>query len=122
MLIPWGKKQWICSQNVLLWKLDQKESELIQSSESFINCITKLIKIYFSPGLVKTDIYQSGNATIEQRDNHLAQTAKEITLRRTSEVEDNAKHIAFLASGDSSWITGTNLLDDGGMISSVMVG
>ena len=100
MLIAyWRKQQWICSQIVLLWKLDQKESELIQSSESFVNCIVKLINIYFSPGLVKTDMYQSTNGTIEQRDNHLAQTAKEITLRRTGCV-DIAKHIAFLPSDD----------------------
>ena len=45
-------------------------------------------------------MYQSTNGTIEQRDNHLVQTAKEITLRRTGFIEYIALHIAFLASDD----------------------
>ena len=42
--------------------------------------------------------------------------SEEITLRRIGEPEETAKHIAFLTSDDSSFITGTHLLDDGGVM------
>ena len=37
-------------------------------------------------------------------------------LRRAGERFEIAKHIAFLASDDSSFITETDLFDDGGML------
>ena len=44
---------------------------------------------------------------------------KGIPLGRNGEPFEIAKHIAFLASDDSSFITGTHLLDDGGYMWSV---
>ena len=41
------------------------------------------------------------------------------SLRRIGEAEEASNHIAFLASDDSSFITGTHLLDEGGMMWSV---
>ena len=73
----------------------------------------------FSPGPVKTDILEKVNMTNEMRDKMFEAMEKEITLRRVGEPEETAKHIAFLASDDSSFITGTHLLDDGGMMWSV---
>ena len=73
----------------------------------------------FSPGPVKTDIHEKANVTSEIRDKIYSAVAKEITLRRTGETDEIAKHIAFLSSDDSSFITGTHLLDDGGYMWSV---
>ena len=68
----------------------------------------------FSPGPVKTDIHEKANVTSEIRDKIYSAVAKEITLRRVGEPFEIAKHIAFLSSDDSSFITGTHLVDDGG--------
>ena len=73
----------------------------------------------FSPGPVKTDIHEKMNLPVEIRDKMLDKTSKEITLRRAGEAEEIAKHIAFLSSDDSSFITGTHLVDDGGMLWSI---
>ena len=67
-----------------------------------------------SPGPVKTDIHEKANLPVEIRDKIFDKILKEITLRRIGEPEETAKHIAFLSSDDSSFITGTHLLDDGG--------
>ena len=50
------------------------------------------------------------------RDKLFDKMSKEMTLRRIGEPEEIAKHIAFLSSDDSSFVTGTNLLDDGGVM------
>ena len=65
---------------------------------------------------MRTDIYEAVNVTAEIYDNALEQMAKDIPLRKVGESEEIAKHIAFLASDDSSFITATHLLDDGGAI------
>ena len=68
---------------------------------------------------MKTDFYQGSKISLEMRDKYYDAMAKEITLRKIGEPEETAKHIAFLASDDSSFITGTTLLDDGGAMWSV---
>ena len=70
----------------------------------------------FSPGPVKTDGYEKMNMTIEMRDKIIEEFTKNMALRRGGESEEIAKPIAFLSSDDSSFITATHLLDDGGMI------
>ena len=68
---------------------------------------------------MKTDIHEKMNLTLEMRDKIADRMSKEITLRRVGEAEEIAKHIAFLSSDDSSFITGTHLVDDGGYMWSV---
>ena len=65
---------------------------------------------------MKTDIFEKMNMTNEMRDKLFDKMSKEITLRRIGEPFETAKHIAFLASDDSSFITGTHLVDDGGVM------
>ena len=72
----------------------------------------------FSPGPVKTDFHET-NMTPELRQKYYDQIAQHITLRKAGESEEIAKHIAFLSSEDSSFITGTCLLADGGAVWSV---
>ncbi|QXC62172.1 SDR family oxidoreductase [Aquihabitans sp. G128] len=62
------------------------------------------------PGLVKTDmaraLWERGEEAI----------AAHVPLRRLGEVDDIAKAAAFLCSDAASWITGTTLVVDGGMV------
>lgn len=44
----------------------------------------------------------------------IEEMGKTMTLERLGQPEEIAKHITFLASDDSSFITGTCLIDDGG--------
>ena len=65
---------------------------------------------------MRTDGFEKMNMTNEMRDKFLEDLAKSMALRKPGEPEEIAKHIAFLSSDDSSFITGINLLDDGGVI------
>ena len=65
---------------------------------------------------MRTDGFEKMNMTNEMRDKLFENITKDMALRRAGEPEEIAKHIAFLSSDDSSFITGINLLDDGGVI------
>ncbi|MES2509744.1 MAG: SDR family oxidoreductase [Pseudomonadota bacterium] len=62
------------------------------------------------PGSVLTEGMQN-NVTPEK----IAVRAQRTPLRRLGEVEDIAKAAMFLATSDSSWVTGTSVLVDGGV-------
>lgn len=62
------------------------------------------------PGLVKTDMARA----LWERDE--AAVAEMVPLKRLGEPEDIARAALFLASDASSWITGTTLVVDGGML------
>ena len=62
------------------------------------------------PGLVKTDMAKA----LWERDE--AAIAQHVPLHRLGEPEDIADAALFLASDASSWITGTTLVVDGGML------
>jgi NAD(P)-dependent dehydrogenase (short-subunit alcohol dehydrogenase family) len=63
-----------------------------------------------APGLVKTDM---ARALWEE---HEASVAKMVPLQRLGEPTDIANAAVFLASDAASWITGTTLVVDGGML------
>jgi NAD(P)-dependent dehydrogenase (short-subunit alcohol dehydrogenase family) len=63
-----------------------------------------------APGLVKTDM---ARALWEQ---HEASIAKKMPLQRLGEPEDIANAALFLCSDAASWITGVNLIVDGGAL------
>ncbi|MFE1290011.1 SDR family NAD(P)-dependent oxidoreductase [Streptomyces sp. NPDC058751] len=63
-----------------------------------------------APGTVRTRAW-------EGRDEELASVAQQLyPLGRVGEPEDIAAAVAFLASRDASWITGTTLYVDGGLL------
>ncbi len=62
------------------------------------------------PGSVLTEGMQN-NVTPEK----IAVRAQRTPLRRLGEVQDIASAAMFLASSESSWITGTSILVDGGV-------
>ncbi|AVH54937.1 MULTISPECIES: SDR family NAD(P)-dependent oxidoreductase [Streptomyces] len=62
-----------------------------------------------APGTVRTTAWDG-------RDDALAAVAELYPLRRVGEPEDIAAAVAFLASPDAAWITGTTLSVDGGLL------
>jgi NAD(P)-dependent dehydrogenase (short-subunit alcohol dehydrogenase family) len=69
-----------------------------------------------SPGVIITPIYKVElGMTDEQLEQHKANTSAEAPLGRTGTPEEIAKAALFLASDDSSYITGIELFVDGGL-------
>ena len=62
------------------------------------------------PGLIKTEMSRKA------WERHEEQFARNLPKERLGEPEDIAKAAVFLASDDSSWITGESLVIDGGTI------
>lgn len=63
-----------------------------------------------APGFITTDMTEELSAELKE------EMAKQIPLGRMGEAEDIAKVVSFLASEDSSYMTGQTLHVDGGMI------
>lgn len=63
-----------------------------------------------NPGMIKTDIYNNGVISEEQ----LKEDETNYPLKRYGEPEEVAFAIIYLLSDASAWVTGTNLLIDGG--------
>lgn len=68
-----------------------------------------------SPGYIETPIFEK---VLEQDANFLKEKAKDIPLRRIGKPEDIGNAAVFLASDEASYITGTDLLVDGGYAAS----
>ena len=93
---------------------------LYSASKGAINGIAKALAIELAskkirvncvnPGMIDTDIYHDGSITHEQ----LEEDAKRYPLGRYGEPEEVAHAVIYLLSDASSWVTGSNLLIDGG--------
>jgi NAD(P)-dependent dehydrogenase (short-subunit alcohol dehydrogenase family) len=67
-----------------------------------VNCV--------NPGMIQTNIFDSGTITKEQ----LEEDVKKYPLRRYGQPEEVAYAVIYLLSDASKWVTGSNLLIDGG--------
>lgn len=76
-----------------------------------VNCIC--------PGAIRTPMNDAFLATLQHPELHVQETLKRIPLSRMGEPEDIARVALFLASDDSSYITGATIVVDGGRILSV---
>ena len=74
----------------------------LASKKIRVNCVL--------PGTTNTPMVRTGSATEEM----LAETAKQLPMKRFAEPEEIANAIIFLLSNAASYITGTELIVDGG--------
>jgi NAD(P)-dependent dehydrogenase (short-subunit alcohol dehydrogenase family) len=70
------------------------------------------------PGFIETDMTAKINSNVVMRKMSEHTMSNTILLRRTGKAEEIATIALFLASDDSSYITGTDLVVDGGWFSS----
>lgn len=76
-----------------------------------IELASKLIRVNcVNPGMIETNIIKNGEVTQEQ----LHEDAKRYPLGRYGKPEEVAHAVIYLLSDASSWVTGSNLLIDGG--------
>ena len=68
-----------------------------------------------SPGPIETPALEKAGLTAEQVKQAAAQFASEVPLGRRGKAEEVAAAVVFLASDESSYITGVDLAVDGGM-------
>ncbi len=94
---------------------------LYASSKGAINSLVKVLALELAqkkirvnsimPGMVRTGMINAYGLSEEGMD----AVIKGFPLGRIGEPEDIAKAVAFFLSDDSSWITGANLVVDGGV-------
>lgn len=76
-----------------------------------IELASKLIRVNcVNPGMIETNILEGGEITEDQ----LKEDAKRYPLGRYGKPEEVAHAVIYLLSDASSWVTGSNLLIDGG--------
>jgi NAD(P)-dependent dehydrogenase (short-subunit alcohol dehydrogenase family) len=68
-----------------------------------------------SPGPVETPIFGRMGMTDEQQQGLEAQMASQVPLKRVAQPDEIARAVLFLASSDSTYVVGTELVVDGGM-------
>jgi NAD(P)-dependent dehydrogenase (short-subunit alcohol dehydrogenase family) len=68
-----------------------------------------------SPGPIETPALETAGLTAEQAEQAAAQFASQTPMGRRGKPEEVAAAVVFLASDESSYITGVDLAVDGGM-------
>lgn len=72
-----------------------------------------------SPGVIETPFFDKFGLTADELRRHMLHYRKKISLERTGKPAEIANVIAFLLSDESSYITGTDILADGGLANCV---
>lgn len=72
-----------------------------------------------SPGVIVTPFFDKLGLTEDEIRGHMLQYRKKMSLERPGKPEEIANVIAFLLSDESSFITGTDILADGGLANCV---
>lgn len=100
-------------------------ASIYAASKSAIHSLTKIFAAELvgrgirvnavSPGPIETPIFDRFGAPDEAKKEMKAGLAAQVPLKRLGTMEEVAKTVAFLASDDSSYITGVEIDVDGGM-------
>lgn len=79
-------------------------------------CTSKKIRVNgISPGYIKTNIFNNTGLSPEQIDEAVKGITPTLPFKRFGDPDEIAKTVAFLASGEASYIHGTEILVDGGL-------
>jgi NAD(P)-dependent dehydrogenase (short-subunit alcohol dehydrogenase family) len=68
-----------------------------------------------SPGPIETPIFGRMGLSAEQVEGFGQSMMQQVPMKRLGQPEEIAKAVLFLASSDSSYVLGTELVVDGGM-------
>jgi NAD(P)-dependent dehydrogenase (short-subunit alcohol dehydrogenase family) len=100
-------------------------ASIYAASKSAIHALTKIFAAELvgrgirvnavSPGPIETPIFDKMGAPDEAKEEMKAGIAAQVPMKRMGTAEEVAKTVAFLASDDSSFITGVEIDVDGGM-------
>lgn len=100
-------------------------ASIYAASKSAIHSLTKIFAAELvgrgirvnavSPGPIETPIFDRMGAPDEAKKEMKASLATQVPMKRLGTMEEVAKTVAFLASDDSSFITGVEIDVDGGM-------
>lgn len=101
------------------------ETRIYAASKSAIHSLTKIFAAELvgrgirvnavSPGPIETPIFDRMGAPDDAKKEMKANLATQVPMKRLGTMEEVAKTVAFLASDDSSFITGVEIDVDGGM-------
>ena len=69
-----------------------------------------------APGMTRTPLYDEWIETLDNPEQHAAAVASAIPLGRIAEPQDVAAVVAFLASPEASYLTGTSIPVEGGYL------
>ena len=100
---------------------DPKPQDAYQASKAGVIALTKSIAVQYAPVCIRANCVLPGGAWTPlqerwDRDPEAARRAAEaVPLGRVGRAEDIANAIVFLLSDKASWITGTELIVDGGV-------
>ncbi|TDO77432.1 NAD(P)-dependent dehydrogenase (short-subunit alcohol dehydrogenase family) [Flavobacterium chryseum] len=75
---------------------------------------TRYVASYFGPQQVRVNTVSPGGIFDNQNETFINNYCKKVPMRRLGTPEDIAPTVAFLLSDDSKYITGQNLIVDGG--------
>lgn len=75
---------------------------------------TRYLASYFGPKLVRVNSVSPGGIFDNQNDNFVRNYCAKVPMRRLGTPQDIAPAVAFLLSDDSEYITGQNIIVDGG--------
>jgi NAD(P)-dependent dehydrogenase (short-subunit alcohol dehydrogenase family) len=75
---------------------------------------TRYVASYFGPKHVRVNAISPGGIFDNQNEVFLDNYCKKVPMRRLGNPEDIAPTVAFLLSDDSRYITGQNIIVDGG--------